>query len=331
MQTFMVTFADAAGAQNAVLLNGTPLGPKQIQVALVPGAAAPGEPAAAPPPSATGAASLVPQQSGVPAAGPDVAGIGAAAEAAIFGTGAKPVGAVNPFNASLNAASAAGDAAAAASVPVPLNQGQTVQSLGNIGGKNINVVISDTITIPKEMSNDPKSDEIANSICIENLGPEATADAVQEFFNKCGGVKRVLMSSEEPAEVRHAFVEFDDRTGAQAALVLSGQMLGARLIKVANPFRLFRGAPICVTRHPSAAGGSCQEYSCQAAEKHCGSEKNGECHGQGARRPGQACCNRQWDAATGGRRRQGARRSCEDSQPEQRQGGKEGQAEEQEP
>ena len=117
MQTFMVTFADAAGAQNAVLLNGTPLGPKQIQVALVPGAAAPGEPAAAPAPSATGAASLVPQQSGVPAAGPDVAGIGAAAEAAIFGAGAKPVGAVNPFNASLNAASAAGDAAAAASVP----------------------------------------------------------------------------------------------------------------------------------------------------------------------------------------------------------------------
>ena len=33
MHTYMITFAQAAGAQAAVLLNGTPLGPKTIQVA----------------------------------------------------------------------------------------------------------------------------------------------------------------------------------------------------------------------------------------------------------------------------------------------------------
>ena len=41
------------------------------------------------------------------------------------------------------------------------------------------------------------------------------------------------MSSEtDGGDVRHAFVEFGEKTGAQAALVLNGQMLGTRLIKV---------------------------------------------------------------------------------------------------
>jgi len=225
----MVTFVDAAGAQNAVLLNGTPLGPRPIQVALVPNAA----PGAAPP---AGAAAFAPRPSGLSASGPELVGIGAAADSAIFGSVGNPAGIVNPFvlpglNASLNAAAAAG-AAAAAAAPVTVNQGQTVQSLGSIGGKNLNVVISDSVTIPKGMSNDPKSDEVAKSIYVGNLGPEMVADAVKEFFKVCGGVKRVLMSSNEPEEVRHAFVEFEERTGAQAALVLTGQMLGTRLIKV---------------------------------------------------------------------------------------------------
>lgn len=49
----------------------------------------------------------------------------------------------------------------------------------------------------------------------------------------CGAVNKVLMSSDtDGGDVRHAFVEFAEKTGAQAALVLNGQMLGSRLIKV---------------------------------------------------------------------------------------------------
>lgn len=198
VQTFMLTFAQPAGAQSAVMLNGTPLGPKAIQVALVPAADGAAAPAAT-----------------APVADPSLSMVG-----------------LNPlmpgFNASLNAAAAAGAVAAAASAPLLPSQGQQVESLGNIGGRGVMVVIPDAVTIPKGMSTDPKSDEIARTIYADNLGPEITSEAVETFFKVCGGLNRVIMA----ANGGHAFVEFRERTGAQAALVLNGQPLGTRLVKV---------------------------------------------------------------------------------------------------
>lgn len=226
VQTFMLTFNEAAGAQASILLNGTPLGPKQIQVALVPASDA----------SAAGPLALT---SGQPAAAETgLNEFGLTASSSLPMAAAAGMLSLNPlapgFNASLNAAAAAGAAAAAAAQPMIVNSGQKVENLGVIGGVSVAVVIPDAVTIPKGMSTDPKSEEIARTIYVGGLGTEVDEDTVMAFFKVCGEVNIVRMSTgvDETGAIKHAFVEFKEKTGAQAALVLNGQMLGTRIIKV---------------------------------------------------------------------------------------------------
>eukprot|EP00658_Telonema_sp_P-2_P065312 TRINITY_DN54580_c0_g1_i1.p1 TRINITY_DN54580_c0_g1~~TRINITY_DN54580_c0_g1_i1.p1 ORF type:complete len:400 (+),score=86.58 TRINITY_DN54580_c0_g1_i1:169-1368(+) len=208
--SYMLTFLNAPDAEKAVLLNGTQLGSRQMQVALVPGGETSDGAAPAP------AAAAAPAQPAVPAAAPSPV------------PGAPPM--MQQPVQNLAAAATAGAAAAAAAAPINSGGGSKFEVLPN----GMKVLIPDSIKLPDGMNRDPRSEEIARTIYVGNLTMAITPEQVMQFFKVCGPVRYCRMAGTDTpgAESRHAFVEFYDKAPAGAALVLNNQVIGERMIKV---------------------------------------------------------------------------------------------------
>lgn len=84
---------------------------------------------------------------------------------------------------------------------------------------------------------DPAEQDTKRSVFIGNLNFEATEEALWKFFESCGSVEavRIVRDSKTNLGKGFAFVQFEDPSSTQVALMKNGAQLEGREIRVVRP------------------------------------------------------------------------------------------------
>jgi len=77
-----------------------------------------------------------------------------------------------------------------------------------------------------------RSEEVARTIYVGNIGPQINEEVLRQFFGGCGEITFVKIAGASDNASRYSFVEFKELSSAAMAMQLTGSMLGDRAIKV---------------------------------------------------------------------------------------------------
>jgi arginine/serine-rich splicing factor 12 len=211
----IVEFSEPEAASTALLLTGTPLLYKEINVSSNPSTI----------PSNLDKPQLPsPVGSPVPAPAPITSTPGTSA-----GAGLLPTPPVNPLLAALPAL---GLGLPAIPPLVPDLSKLVPPPAIIIPPPNPNPLGTRSPPASSAAINAQKADEVARTVYVGNLNSQITADQLVKFFSVCGPISFCRMAGDDSHPARFAFIEFEHISGAQAAMAFSGTLLVDRPIKV---------------------------------------------------------------------------------------------------
>jgi RNA recognition motif-containing protein len=276
-----VVFGDPSHAAAALYLNGTPLGDKNLVIALVDAAA---EAAAATAAAAAAAVATPPATNATPTGTPVLPIIPAFNPMAMFNP-AMLAAPLNPFamqQAMMHQAmmhQAMMQQAAAA-----LQQSAAQQQLGSAAtaakpteddatGLNASLPVAAPTTTPYTLSEAARkrNEEVARTVYVGNIAPECTEEHVRQLFEVCGPMLYIKIAGENSSDknTRYAFIEFATPEAVNAALTLTNVPMLDRIIKVGranNP--IVKSGAVAIAPDPNKISEGIYIYMCVCACVH---------------------------------------------------------------